>query len=168
MFGLSARLGAAAGLLALVAGCGGSSVADVASFDEFGASMPTVVHPPKPVFTRTMFATATITTVDKQIDKCRGPVSVPLGGNQPVLVAEHDFCGGSVWIGRLHRGQAVNLSGPGVSSDIYVVAEIKTVKRDGGATVKDLPQQDIVLQTCISKTKMVLVGLSRFSPLRMG
>lgn len=168
MFGLSVRMVAAAGLLAAVAGFGGASIADVSSPDGLGVSLPTVVSPPKTVFTRTMVATATIATVDKQIDKCRGPVSVPLGSNRPILVAEHDFCGGSAWISRLDRGEAVDLSGPGLASDIYVVSEIKTVKRDGNATVKDLPQKDVVLQTCISKTEMVLVGLSRFSPLRMG
>lgn len=168
MFGLSVRMVVAVGFLVVSAGCGSSAHTVAVSPDGLGASLPTVVHPPKPVFTRTMFATATITTVGKQLDTCRGPVSVPLGSNRPILVAEHDFCGGSAWISRLDRGQAVDLSGPGLAADIYVVSEIKTVKRDGNATVKDLPQQDVVLQTCISKTEMVLVGLSRFSPLRMG
>lgn len=167
MFGLSARMVVAAGLLAVSAGCGSSAHSLVVSPVGFGALLPTVVHPPKTVFTRTMFATATLTTVYKQIDKCRGPVSVPLGKNRPILVAEHDFCGGSAWISRLDRGQAVDLSGPGLAADIYVVAEITTVKRNGNATVRDLPQKDVVLQTCISKTEMMLIGLSRFSSIRM-
>ncbi|MBC7596341.1 MAG: hypothetical protein H7288_20830, partial [Kineosporiaceae bacterium] len=142
-FGLLARMVVAVGLLAAVAGCGGASVADFSSPDALGVSLPTVVHPPKTLFTRTMFATATITTVGKQIDKCRGPVSVPLGSNRPVLGAEHDFCGGSAWFSRLGQGGAVDLSGPGVASDIYVVSEIKTVTRDGNATVKDLPKRTL-------------------------
>ena len=64
------RIVVAAGFLA--------AVADFSSPYALGVSLPTVVHPPKTLFTRTMFATATITTVGKQIDKCRGPVSVPL------------------------------------------------------------------------------------------
>lgn len=167
MFGLSVRMVVAAGLLVVSAGCGSSAHTVPVSPHGFGASLPTVVRPPKVVFTRTMFATATITTVDKQIDKCRGQVSVPLGSNRPILVAEHDFCGGSARISRLDRGEAVYLSGPGLAADIYVVSEIKTVKRDGNATVRDLPHNDVVLQTCISKTGMALVGLSRFSPFRM-
>lgn len=166
MFGPMPRLIAVAGLLAVVAGCGATT--DTARTDGFGASMPTVVRPPGTVFTRTMFASASIATVDMQIDKCGGPVSVPLGGNRPILVAEHDFCGGSGWISRLNRGQAVDLSGPGIGSGIYVVAELKVVPRGGKAKISDLPKQDVVLQTCISKTEMVLVGLNRFSPLRMG
>lgn len=167
-FRRSVSVVAALCFLAVTAGCGATSTAVSTPYDGLGVSLPTVVRPPETVFTRTMFATATITTVDKQLDTCRGPVSVPLGSNRPILVAEHDFCGGSAWISRLDRGEAVDLSGPGLASGIYVVAELKIVKRDGNATVKDLPQEDVVLQTCISKTEMVLVGLSRFSPLRMG
>jgi len=126
-----------------------------------GAGIPVVVQPPDPEFTRTMFAVATIETVDQKIDECRGPVAVPLGSTQPILVAEHDYCGGSAWISRLEIDEAVSLNGPGLDEGLYVATELKTVAR-GNATVADLPQTDIVLQTCISKTEMVLVGLTEF------
>lgn len=162
MFGHSVRM-AACGLLVLLATGNVSPIlVDDPVDSSFGAIMPAVFKPPKPEFTRVMYAAATIKTVDKQIDKCRGPIAVNLGSSRPVLVAEHDYCGGSAWISKLESGAAVRLSGPGVDDGLYVTAELKTVPRDGNATVRDLPQTDVVLQTCISRTEMVLVGLTKF------
>lgn len=114
---------------------------------------------PKPTYTRTIYATATIDSVAKQIDKCRGPVAVLMQGGT-VLVAEHDYCGGAAWIGKISVGQAVRLSGPGIDPGIYVADELRYQLR-GKAKVSDLPDYDVVLQTCVTKTELVLVGMTR-------
>lgn len=161
-----ARMTVAALLLMLVAACAtavGSEGFDGTGDAGFGEGVPTVISPPIAEFTRTTVAQATIETVDKMIDKCRGPVSVVLGPTQPTLVAEHDYCGGSEWIPELELGEAASLSGPGIEEGLYVATEIKTVPRHSNATVADLPVTDVVLQTCISKTEMILVGLTKFA-----
>lgn len=167
-----ARMTVAALLLMLVAACatavGSEGFDGTDGFDGtgdagFGEGVPTVITPPNSEFARTIVAEATIETVEKVIDKCRGPVSVVLGPTQPTLVAEHDYCGGSEWIPELGLGEAASLSGPGLEEGLYVATEIKTVPRHGNATVADLPVTDVVLQTCISKTEMILVGLTKFA-----
>ena len=168
MNGRPTRLAVAALLLMLVAACAsavgseGFGGIDGSGKAGFGEGVPTVITPPNTQFTRTIVAGATIETVEKMIDKCRGPVSVVLGPTQPTLVAEHDYCGGSEWIPELELGEATSLSGPGMEEGLYVATEIKTVPRHGNATVADLPVTDVVLQTCISKTQMILVGLTKF------
>ena len=122
------------------------------------AALPTVlpVYVGKVSYTRTTVATSTIAGVEKRIDKCDGPVAVPLGST--VLVAEHDYCGGAQWMGRIEVGQAIKLSGPGVATGTYVADELRYQLR-GKAKVSDLPAGDVVLQTCVSKTELVLVGM---------
>lgn len=131
-----------------------------------GVSRPAVAEPvalarlvPKTTYTRTIHATATIDSVDKQIDRCRGPVAVLIQGGS-VLVAEHDYCGGAAWIGKINVGQAVKLAGPGIDPGIYVADELRYELR-GKAKVSDLPDYDVVLQTCVTKSELVLVGMTR-------
>lgn len=115
---------------------------------------------PKAKFTRTMYAAAELKSHTTFLDVCHGPIAVDLGERNPVLVAEHDYCGGSAWIPKLGMGQAVALDGDGITDGTYQVTAIKFVQR-GEAKVRDLPDADAVLQTCISKTEMVLVGIDR-------
>lgn len=121
------------------------------------------VPPPRAKFTRTIYATSNLKRADLMLDFCRGPIAIDVGDDRPVLVAEHDFCGGSAWIPKLKPGQAVKLSGSGVVRGTYIVSRV--VLRDRGKTrVRDLPDADIVLQTCVSPQNMVLVGVDRFDP----
>lgn len=157
------RLTIATALLVTVAGCG--SVADNPAGDlrRFEPKSPLVLNPPEPLFTRTMFAAATLKTVEEEIDKCRGPVAVDLGSHRPVLVAEHDYCGGSEWIGELDVGDAVKLGGDGIDPGLYVAKEMKYERR-GMTFVGDLPLGDVVLQTCVTKSYLVLVAMKKVAP----
>ena len=92
------------------------------------------------------------------LDLCRGPVAIDLGDTYPILVAEHDYCGGSGWISRLKPGETVDLSGEGVEADRYVVTDIAEGQRRV-SRFSDLPDALVVLQTCISETKIIMVGL---------
>ncbi|MGH3457269.1 hypothetical protein [Aeromicrobium sp.] len=109
-------------------------------------------------FSRTISRGADLGSADSALDACAGPVAVDLGESRPVLVAEHDYCGGSVWIPKLDAGDVVSLVGPGIRRGLYVADDIKLVPRDD-SRVRDLPDAAVVLQTCISQTTMVLVGL---------
>lgn len=124
-------------------------------------TLPRVTAPPDPRFSRDIFAAADLDDSIRYIDKCAGPVAIDVGDDQPVLIAEHDYCGGSAWISELSDGDAVSLSGPGVNDGLYVVQRQKVETR-GKADVGDLPAGDVVLQTCISKTELVLVGLTKY------
>lgn len=119
------------------------------------------VPAPRAKFDRTIYATTELAKSDLFLDLCRGPISVDLGDARPVLVVEHDYCGGLEWIPKLAVGQAVKLKGDGLRRGTYVVTEIKHADR-GVAKIKDLPRTDVVLQTCISPKEMVLVGIERF------
>ncbi len=129
------------------------------------AALPAVreVFTGKASYARSTVATSTIARVESRIDKCDGPVAVPLVSK--ILIAEHDYCGGAEWIGRLKVGQAVVLSGPGVTPGTYV-ADVLSYQLRGKALVSDLPDSDVVLQTCVSKTKLVLVGMRRVDTLQ--
>ena len=119
--------------------------------------------PPSAKFERTIYATSSLARSELMLDFCRGPIAIDVGDHRPVLVAEHDYCGGLEWIPRLDEGEAVALSGDGVEDGTYVVATIEHVRR-GHTKVRDLPPTDVVLQTCVSPEKMVLVGMKRFDP----
>lgn len=118
---------------------------------------------PTPKFTRTMYAAADLAESDPVLDICRGPVAIDVGDNRPVLVAEHDYCGGSAWMPKLRMSDTVELKGDGVEPGIYQVSVIGYQLRHK-AKVSDLPAADVVLQTCVSKEKMVLVGLRHLDP----
>ena len=128
------------------------------------ASIPTVSGPPvkvpEPRFTRAMYATTQLAGASVMLDACHGPIAVDLVGNWPVLIVQHDYCGGSAWIPKLNYGDTVSLKGDGVVPGIYVVTELRYQLR-GKAKVRDLPAGDAVLQTCISKTELVMVALDR-------
>ena len=100
--------------------------------------------------------------VDSALDACAGPVAVWLGEEWPVLVAEHDYCGGSSWIPKLNTDDIVQLAGPGVVQGLYRASSIKHVPRYE-SKLSDMPDGDVVLQTCISRTEMVLIGLDYVS-----
>ena len=126
------------------------------------ASIPVItgqVMVPKPKFSRTMYATTKLAGAADMLDACGGPIAVNVGAGQPVLVAEHDYCGGLAWIPKLTVGDAVELKGDGVYPGIYVVTEIRFDIRHE-ATVGDLPDTEAVLQTCVSKHKLILVGVN--------
>jgi hypothetical protein len=126
------------------------------------ASIPTISRPPvvvpKPRFTRTMYAATQLAGAGAMLDACRGPIAVLLGVEQPVLIAQHDYCGGRAWIPKLHLGDGVKLSGDGIFPGVYVVTDISFQIRKE-ATVGDLPDAEAVLQTCVTKHKIILVGL---------
>lgn len=119
--------------------------------------------PPKPKFTRTIYAATQLAGASVMLDACHGPIAVNLGKRRPVLVAEHNYCGGSAWMPKINLGDAVRLKGDGIEPGIYVVTEVRFQLRRK-AKVRDLPEADAVLQTCVSKKKMVLVGLKKFDP----
>jgi hypothetical protein len=101
--------------------------------------------------------------VEPALDACAGPVAVYLGVGKPKLVAEHDYCGGSDWMPKLDEDDVVQLTGRGVEAGLYTTETIKYVPRYD-STVDDMPDGDVVLQTCIDKKTMVLVGLRLAAP----
>ncbi|MEO6605555.1 MAG: hypothetical protein ABIN55_08070 [Aeromicrobium sp.] len=126
------------------------------------AAPPRVPRPaPEPRFTRTMFAQSGLSESTRLLDECKGPVAVWLGEKRPTLVAEHDYCGGSAWMSKLKVGEAVKLDGKGVDAGIFVVTSL-TYETRHEVTVSDLPEADVVLQTCLTQTRLVLVGMERF------
>ncbi|MDX6277298.1 MAG: hypothetical protein QOJ72_1426 [Nocardioidaceae bacterium] len=126
------------------------------------AQMPAVSAPPvkapRPRFTRTMYAATQMAGAPVMLDACHGPIAVRLGAGRPVLVVQHDYCGGLAWMPKLNYGDAVKLKGDGIDPGTYVVTEIRFQIRKE-ATVGDLPNADAVLQTCVTKHKLILVGL---------
>ncbi len=115
---------------------------------------------PEPRFSRTTVAATTMPGSGVMLDLCQGPVAIDLGEKYPTLLAEHDYCGGSAWMPKLAVGEAVALDGDGVEAGTYVVTSVGHAPR-GTARYSDLPVGDVVLQTCVSKTQIVLVGLER-------
>jgi hypothetical protein len=109
-------------------------------------------------FSRDIAKFTDLDSVDPALDACAGPVAVYLGDEKPRLVAEHDYCGGSDWMPKLDPNDVVQLRGPGVEAGLYATETIKYVPRYD-STVDDLPDGDVVLQTCINDKTMVLVGL---------
>ncbi len=151
-----------AGVLALVALV---ITAQSQSGDAPLASPAVAADPPRPApeprFTRTTYAATDLGGSTKLLDECKGPVAVWLGEERPTLVAEHDYCGGSEWMSKVEVGDAVKLGGEGVEDGIFVVTNL-TYETRNEVTVGDLPEADLVLQTCVTKTRLVLVGMKRF------
>ncbi len=116
---------------------------------------------PEPRFSRTTYGLTNLGGSNAMLDECKGPVAVWLGEDRPTLVAEHDYCGGMFWMARLKEGDAVKLDGKGVDDGIFVVTSRKYETRNQ-VTVGDLPEADVVLQTCVTETRLVLVGMKRF------
>ena len=114
-------------------------------------------------FSRGIAKFTDLESVEPALDACAGPVAVYLGAGKPKLVAEHDYCGGSDWMPKLDPDDVVQLTGPGVVEGLYTTETIKHVPRYD-STVGDMPDGDVVLQTCISKTTMVLVALRLAAP----
>lgn len=116
---------------------------------------------PEPRFSRTTYGLTNLEGSTAMLDECKGPVAVWLGEDRPTLVAEHDYCGGMFWMAKLKEGDAVKLDGKGVDDGIFVVTSL-TYETRNEVTVGDLPEADLVLQTCVTKTRLVLVGMERF------
>lgn len=116
---------------------------------------------PEPRFSRTTYGLTNLDGSNEMLDECKGPVAVWLGDDRPTLVAEHDYCGGMFWMARLKEGDAVKLDGKGVDDGLFVVTSRKYETRNQ-VTVEDLPEADVVLQTCVTETRLVLVGMERF------
>jgi hypothetical protein len=114
-------------------------------------------------FSRTIAKFTELDGVDSALDACAGPVAVYVGAGHPILVAEHDYCGGSAWMPKIRSNDVVQLTGPGVQPGLYMAETIKYVPRYE-SKVGDMPDGDVVLQTCVSRTKMVLVGLRFAAP----
>ena len=114
-------------------------------------------------FSRSIAKYTDLESVDPALDACAGPVAVYLGNGKPRLVAEHDYCGGSDWMPKLDEDDVVQLTGRGVEAGLYRTDSIKYVPRYD-STVDDMPDGDVVLQTCIDKKTMVLVGLRLAAP----
>lgn len=123
---------------------------------------PAPEPPPTPDVARTMSAAATLSTFEGPLDACRGPVAIDVQEEgRPLLVSEHDYCGGADWIPALVEGDVVALDGPGVDAGTYEVQVVDRHQRRD-VYVRDLrPEADVVLQTCISHTQLVLVALTK-------
>ena len=115
-------------------------------------------------FARDITKVTDLDHVDAALDSCGGPVAVYTGHRHPMLIAEHDYCGGSDWMPKIDTNDIVQLTGRGVDSGLYTAETIKFVPRYG-STLGDLPDGDVVLQTCVSRTRMVLVGLRYAAPI---
>ena len=117
---------------------------------------------PKADVSRTMFAAATLSTFEPPLDACSGPVAIDVEEDgRPLLVSEHDYCGGASWIPGLGEGDVVKLGGPGVDPGLYEVQVVDTHQRRN-VYIKDLrPEMDVVLQTCISSSQLILVGMTK-------
>ena len=109
-------------------------------------------------FSRSIAKFTDLESADPALDACAGPVAVFLGEGKPRLVAEHDYCGGAAWMPKLDEDDVVQLTGRGVIAGLYTTETITYVPRYE-TTVDDMPDADVVLQTCIDKKTMVLVGL---------
>ena len=128
------------------------------------AHLDVVSTGPAPVSSDARFSRVTakftdLENVDPALDACAGPVAVHIGDDRPLLIAEHDYCGGSDWMSKLEEDDVVQLTGPGVETGLYSAEEITYVPRYD-STLADLPDADVVLQTCVSRDEMVLVGLT--------
>lgn len=137
----------------------GPSALQTASLEQIRKPVPV----PDAKFTRTIYATSTLARSELMLDFCRGPIAIDVGDHRPVLVAEHDYCGGTAWMPKLAKGEAIKLSGDGVKDGTYVVTTIEHGIR-GKTKVRELPDADIVLQTCVTTDKMILVGMELFDP----
>ncbi|VXB69146.1 hypothetical protein [Aeromicrobium sp. 9AM] len=137
----------------------GPSALQTASLDQVSKPIP----PPKAKFVRAIYATSSLERSELMLDFCKGPIAVFVGDHRPRLIAEHDYCGGLAWIPKLGKGDAIKLSGDGVQDGTYVVKTIGHGVRNA-TKVRDLPDTDIVLQTCVSHNTMVLVGMDLFDP----
>lgn len=160
---------ALAGALLLPACTVGDGDASARGASFRSARLPAVSAPPAPsaaeaapAFSRTMSAAATLSTFEAPLDACRGPVAIDVQEQgRPLLVSEHDYCGGAAWIPELGEGDVVELDGPGVEAGHYEV-EVVDRHRRRDVYVRDLrPEADVVLQTCISQTQLVLVAMTK-------
>ncbi len=123
---------------------------------------PKIERPaPEPRFTRTTYAATDLKGSTSLLDACKGPIAVFLGVDRPTLIAEHDYCGGSSWMSKVKVGDAVRIDGEGVDDGIFVVTSL-TYETRHEVKVGDLPDADAVLQTCVTKTRLVLAGLERY------
>ena len=114
-------------------------------------------------FSRSIAKFTDLESVEPALDACAGPVAVYLGYGKPRLVAEHDYCGGSDWMPKLGPNDIVQLTGPGIETGLYSAETIKYVPRYD-STLKDMPDGDVILQTCISRKQMVLIALRYAAP----
>jgi hypothetical protein len=137
----------------------GPAALQAATLDQVSRPVP----PPKAKFVRTIYATSSLKHSEVMLDFCKGPIAIFVGYDRPVLVAEHDYCGGLEWMPKLKKGDAIKLSGDGVQDGTYVVTTIGHGIRNK-TKVRELPDSDIVLQTCVSQNTMVLVGMDLFDP----
>lgn len=165
-------LAAAVGVLALAVTVAVPIIADEERVDPYlnfiTAHLDVLPTEPEAVssdarFSRTIVKVTDLENVDPALDACAGPVAVDVGAGHPVLVVEHDYCGGSDWMPKLDVDDVVLLTGPGIEAGLYATETIKYVPRYE-STVSDVPDGDVVLQTCVSRTKMVLVALRYAAP----
>lgn len=154
---------------ALLSGCTGSPAPSPGGGEQFAAARlplleaaPEPEPAPEPDVSRTMFAAATLSSFAGPLDACQGPVAIDVQEEgRPLLVSEHDYCGGAGWIPALGPGDTVELDGPGVDAGLYEVSVVDRHQRRD-VYVKDLrPDADVVLQTCLSQTQLVLVALTK-------
>lgn len=69
-------------------------------------------------FSRTIAKVTDLESVEPALDACAGPVAVYVGDDHPMLVAEHDYCGGADWMPKLEANDVVQLTGPGIESGL--------------------------------------------------
>jgi hypothetical protein len=101
---------------------------------------------------------ATAQTMQARLDLCRGPVAIPMG-SLPLLVAEHDYCGGKTRFATRRAGDIVAVTGAKDADGTYQVTTTRTVPK-GSSTSLLKGMGDIVLQTCVGDT-LYLAGAVR-------
>lgn len=77
----------------------------------------------------------------------------------PNDIVEHNYCGGS-WFAGLQRGTVVRVIG-GTQPGLYVVNGRRFYTPKTGTIAGTKGLGDLMVQTCISHTEMVYVGLTR-------
>ena len=93
-----------------------------------------------------------------KIDRCVGPVAITIP-DAPLLITEHDYCGGTGRIASLRKGDRVQVAGGGGVNGTYKVVSIRYVPK-GSSTSVLRGLGAVVLQTCVGNS-VVLVGINR-------
>ena len=113
----------------------------------------------KPLVTRVPISQwATADDMQRKLDRCIGPVAITIP-DAPLLIAEHDYCGGSARIASRHMGDRVHVTNGGAVNGTYKVVSIRHVPK-GSSTSVLRGHGAVVLQTCVGNA-VVLVGINR-------
>ena len=101
---------------------------------------------------------ATTDDMQRKLDRCIGPVAITIP-DAPLLIAEHDYCGGAARIASRRMGDRVHVTSGGGVNGTYKVVSIRRVPK-GSSTSVLRGLGAVVLQTCVGNA-VVLVGINR-------